>query len=348
MKRPLFAALLLLSIACQASIRHFVVELEQDAGSPDKSFSIKQHDPHTLTNTPSIIASNNGHSDQDSPANDTPFGPGIFGLITIIIESVSWHLLYASQWLVAYELILTSHDTQSSKTYSRLPLESFITVGLFLSNYWNSDSPMFNPIGQQESSQDYPFMINTMTLSSGDNQQQGQLSESSTRQASGTTSGFRGTITSRQYSDSDGGDEVPEQHQHTLGLNCFADNCNGVCKFRQSGARPKQSSTPNEDFDRQSPLVQQHTCKVTVFGEGGRQRACGQICQSNTALKDHKRRKHRQHTCYVTVAICNGRRWPCGLGFRTARGLMWHKRIHQRRRPDNPNNNNGATIKHGG
>ncbi|WOG26911.1 hypothetical protein [Endozoicomonas sp. 8E] len=246
---------MLLSVTCraQALTERYIVELQQNTDSPDKSFSIEQLAQSRLPGDPSIIAKINNYEGSDSPANNIPPGPGGYLLKTTIIESISWHLLYATNLLFVYELILTSHITsQGSKTYSQLPLEAFIAVGSLLNSYWNPDSPMFNPIGQQESNKDYPFVINTMTLSPGDNQQQGQPSESSTQQASGTTSRLRGTISSRQHSDSGGGDEEPQHHRHTLGLNCFTDNCNGVCKFRQSGARPKTRSRLYKDSDPQS------------------------------------------------------------------------------------------------
>ncbi|WP_422474041.1 hypothetical protein [Endozoicomonas sp. ALB032] len=252
---PIFTALLLLlllSVTCraQALTERYIVELQQNTDSPDKSFSNQQHYPRTLPKNPSIITKINNYEGSDSPANNIPPGPCGYGLHTAIIESISWHVLYATHALVAYDLTLTTKDVYiNSNTYSWLP---FIVVGLLLSSYWNPDSPMFNPVGQQELSQDYPFVINTMMLSPGDNQQQGQLSESSTQQASGTTTRLRGIISSRQHSDSGGGDGEPQQNQHTLGLNCFANNCNGVCKFRQSGARPKTRSRLYRNSEPQS------------------------------------------------------------------------------------------------
>ncbi|WOG26910.1 hypothetical protein [Endozoicomonas sp. 8E] len=251
-KQSLYMTLLLLlslSAICHAqrSTQHFVVKLEQNTGSPDKSFSIQQHYQNTLPNNPSIIAKINNYAGSDAPANNIPPRPGGYGLKTGIIESISWNLLYASHLLVAYELTLTTKDTYlNSNIYSWLP---FIVVGSLLSSYWNPDSPMFNTIGQQELSQDYPFVINTMTHSFGNNPQQGQPSASSGQQTTGTTTQLAGTHISPLDSGAGDGNGDPEQHRHTYGLNCFVDSCNGVCRFRP----PSDSREPAE-ADEECPI----------------------------------------------------------------------------------------------
>ncbi len=223
---------MLLSVTCraQALTERYIVELQQNTDSPDKSFSIQQHYPHTLPKNPSIITKINNYEGSDSPANNIPPGPRRYGLHTAIIESISWHVLYATHALVAYDLTLTTKDVYiNSNTYSWLP---FIVVGLLLSSYWNPDSPMFNRIGQHELSQDYPFVITTMAPSPGDNPQQSQLSASSGQQASGTTTQLTSSFTSPLDSGYGDGNGDPEQHQHTYGLDCYVDSCNGVCRFR--------------------------------------------------------------------------------------------------------------------
>ncbi|WP_422474049.1 hypothetical protein [Endozoicomonas sp. ALB032] len=257
-KHSLLAALLLLlssSVTCQAQwlTERYIVELQQNVDSSEKIFSIKRHDRHTLPDNPSITGKTNSYALLDSPTNNLAFGPDGYWLKKTIIESISWNLLFATHLLVAFELILTTHDTSpDAKTYSQLPL-AFIAVGSLLSSYWISDLPMFNPIGQPEASKDHPFAINTMMLSPEDNSQQGQLSTASTQQASGTTIRLRGTITSHPHSDSGEGNGDPEQQQHTFDLNCHADNCNGVCKFRKSEATTEQGSGLDGEFDPQSP-----------------------------------------------------------------------------------------------
>ncbi|WP_422137162.1 hypothetical protein [Endozoicomonas sp. ALC020] len=252
-KHPLPAVLLLLlslPVTCQAQMltKRYIVELRQNTGSPDKSFPIEQHYPHTLPDDPTIIAKTNDYAESNYPANNIPFGPDGYGLKTTIIESISWHVLYATRLLVAFELTLTTKDAYiNSNTYSWL---AFIVVGSLLNSYWNPDSPMFGTIGQQELSQDYPFAINTMTPSPGDNPQQGQPPASSGQQATAvTTTQPTGSPTSSLDSGAGDGNGDPEQHQHTYGLNCFVDSCNGVCRFR-----PPSDSSERAEADEECPI----------------------------------------------------------------------------------------------
>ncbi|WP_422474043.1 hypothetical protein [Endozoicomonas sp. ALB032] len=231
-KQSIYVPLLLLlslSATCHAqrSTQHFVVELEQNTDFPEtQSFSITQHDLRTLPNNPSSIAKTNNFMGSDSQSP----GPGSEGLKTGISESISWHLLYATHLLVACKLTLTTKDAHlNSNIYSWLP---FIVADSLLNTYWSPDSPMFGTIGQQELSQYYPFVINTMMLSPEDNPQQSQPSESSGQQVSGTTTQLTGSFTSSLDSGSGEGNGNPEQHQHTYGLDCYVDSCNGVCRFR--------------------------------------------------------------------------------------------------------------------
>ncbi|WP_257255390.1 MULTISPECIES: hypothetical protein [unclassified Endozoicomonas] len=252
-KHSLFAALLLLSlfVTCRAQLltEHYVVEFQQSTGSPDKGFSIK-HDRSRLSGEPSVIVDTDGYGGSDSLTDDNPHRSGVFGVRISTIESLSWQLLYATGLLVGYELILKTRDGHpSANPCSWLPMEAFAAVGLLLKSYWNPDSPMFNPSGQ------HPFAITTMMLSPGHGSQQGQPRKSSGQQGSGTTTQHTGTITSLQHSDSDDGNGHPEQQQHTLGLNCFVDNCHGACKLRQSQATPEQSSMPNLDSGDQFTFI---------------------------------------------------------------------------------------------
>ncbi|WP_422137217.1 hypothetical protein [Endozoicomonas sp. ALC020] len=379
-KHSRFATLLLLSLTvigqAEALTRRFIVELQPDSDSPYQSFSLKPDHHHTLSGNPSNVADASHFAGSDSLPDEKRHYPYDYGIKTTIIESISWQWLYATKLLIAYEMILHTQDSPLySNPYSWPPIEAFITVGLLLKSYWNPDSPLFNPMGQQEAAlmltqEEYPFVINTMASDSGADQQHdqkhGQPAASSDQQASGTTTRLRGTITSHPPSDSGDGNGDPEHQQHTFGLNCLADSCNGVCKFRQSGARPKQWSRLNEDSDRQSvpsrkvrlsssltrlpptslpattaqalPVYQnrdntgQQTCHRIVVGPNGRLMLCGTICQNAQILMDHKRRFH-QNTCYETMIGPDGQLRPCGAVFQDARTMMYHKaRCHSGQR----------------
>ncbi|WOG26840.1 hypothetical protein [Endozoicomonas sp. 8E] len=376
-KHSCFITLLLLSLSvigrAEALTRRFVVELQSDSDSPYLSFSLKPGRHHTSSGNPSDIADASRFAGSDLPPDDKRHYPYDYGIKTTIIESISWQWLYATKLLIAYEMILRTQDTPlNSNLYSWPPVEAFITVGLLLKSYWNPDSPLFNPMGQQEAASmltqgEYPFVINTMASGSGADQQydqqQGQPPASSDQQASGTvsvtTTRLGGTITSHLHSDSGDGNGDPEHQQHTFGLHCLADNCNGVCKFRQSGARPKQWSRLNEGSDGQSaasrkvrfsfsltrlppnslpaataqamPVYQnrdntgQQTCHRIVVGPNGRLMLCGTICQNTQILTDHKRRFH-QKTCYETMIGPNGQLRRCGMVFQNAKTMTDHKR----------------------
>lgn len=122
----------------------------------------------------------------------------------------------------------------SAKPYSLIPVEAFVAADMVLKNYWNPNSLLFNPTNQPGASQDHPFAITTMVLpgpGQQKNDQQSQASASSGQQASGTTSRLKRFFAKFLPNRSEGNGN-PEQHQHTYGLNCYADSCNGVCRFR--------------------------------------------------------------------------------------------------------------------
>uniref|UniRef100_UPI00214853FC hypothetical protein n=1 Tax=Endozoicomonas sp. SESOKO4 TaxID=2828745 RepID=UPI00214853FC len=238
MKQSLFATrllpLLFLSAICQAEslTRRFVVEYKEST----QSFSVKRS-LNSLLDNPKYLADTNGNAGF-LPPDDKPHKHGDYGLKMTFIKSISWQWLYATNVLVAYELILTTRDAAPrGKPYSWIPAEALVTAGWLLKSYWNPDSLLFNPRGQLEVSQDEPFAITTMMLP-GQNQQQSDqqtpTSESSDQQASGATGHVRGSVPSPLSSGSGGDNEGPEQNQHTLGLDCYVDSCHGVCKLRQA------------------------------------------------------------------------------------------------------------------
>ncbi|WOG27078.1 hypothetical protein [Endozoicomonas sp. 8E] len=235
--------LLSLSVACQceALTGRFIIELKQDAGFTNKGFSIKR-DLHKLPGNPSDIADTKGYAGSELAPDDKRHRSGSYGLKTANIELISWHWLYATNLLIAFELILSSRGTPLSYVpCSRLPVEAFVAVVWLFKNYWSHDSPLSNTTEQQETSQDHPFVISTMMPGSRHDQQQGQLSESPGQQAPQVTSQSGSSATSHLDSGSGQGNGDPQQHSHTLDLNCFIHPCNGVCKFRPTSG---QSSHP--------------------------------------------------------------------------------------------------------
>ncbi|WOG26908.1 hypothetical protein [Endozoicomonas sp. 8E] len=347
-KHPLPAVLLLLlslPVTCQAQMltKRYIVELQQNTGSQDKSFPIQQHYPHTLPNDPTIIAKTNDYAESNYPTNNIPFGPGGYGLKTGIIESISWNLLYASHLLVAYELTLTTKDTYlNSNIYSWLP---FIVIGPLLNSYWNPDSPMFNTIGQQELSQDYPFVINTMTHSPGDNPQQGQPSTSSDQQAPQATNKRIGYFTPLLYSNSGNGNEDPEKDSHTLGLICFVHPCRGICRFR-----PSSDSEELAEADEDCPICFEKFSNATITPCCSKQidthclrrmflttpswsmktcplcRADMNFLAQSPGFAVNEQAHHNLPTCDVLITGRDGQQRRCGKICRNVRALSAHRR----------------------
>ncbi len=236
--------------------RSLIVELEQNAGSPKHSFSIDR-DPDTfsgdtlsdtLSGHPSDITDTNGNSGPCSQSDNKPHRSGYYEAKTTIIKSVSWHLLYAANLLLAYELILTNRKANPDlNSDSWLPVEVLFAADSLLRSYWNQDSLPFNPIEQQAKSMlthgNHPFVTITTMLDSGHNSPEYPPPDSSAQHAPQATTQTVVYFTYLLHSDSGDGDEAPEQHSHTLGLNCFVDPCQGVCRFRVSSdnREPTQS-----------------------------------------------------------------------------------------------------------
>ncbi|WOG27097.1 hypothetical protein [Endozoicomonas sp. 8E] len=231
--------LLLRSVFCPAEpwTERFSVKLEQNSDSPEQSFY--KCDCRTLPGSLSGTDCNTTCKGSCSLPDNERHMTFSFEIKSTILDSVSWQWLHAPHLLVSYELILTTRDTPMSSTpYLCLTVEVVITIGWLLKSYWNPDSPFFNPIEQQRASiltfEDHPFAIITSALDSGENSAQYQLSESSGQQTREKLTFTKGYFSKLLYSDSGNGDEGPEQHQHTLNLNCYVYPCNGVCRFRPS------------------------------------------------------------------------------------------------------------------
>ncbi|WOG26993.1 hypothetical protein [Endozoicomonas sp. 8E] len=250
---------LLLSFVCRAelSTRHFIVALQQDAGSPNQSFSIKTY-RRVLVGAPSDIDDIYGYSGSDFLFYDKRQKPDGYSVKTPLVESISWQWLYATNLLVAYELILTTKEPPLGP-FSWLPVETVFAVGWLLKSYGNLDLPLFNPIQQPEATSmltqgGQPIAITTMMPGSGHDQQQGQQPESSCEQASQATSLPTGSFTSPLYSGSDDGDGDFQEHSHTLCLNCFVHPCHGVCRFRTSSDNTHSPGTEAAYTDSKESL----------------------------------------------------------------------------------------------
>ncbi|WP_257274454.1 MULTISPECIES: hypothetical protein [unclassified Endozoicomonas] len=264
--------LLTLSVVCHSKplARHFFSGLERKTGFPNLRFST-QRDRCALPDNPSVIVNTNVYTGSNSLTDDKARESRGYGAETIFIESISWQWLYATEPLVSCELILTTKEASlSSIPYSWLPpVKGLVAVRWLPGRYWNSAPPLVNPIEQQEATfmlteGDQAFAAITMMFGSGNNQhayqQQGQPSESSGQRAPLV----RGYFTNLLYSSSDDGDEDPQQHQHTLGLNCFVHPCHGVCEFLLSSDTRGSAEWPLNSRQSSHPHMANECCSSCI------------------------------------------------------------------------------------
>ncbi|WP_448215885.1 hypothetical protein [Endozoicomonas sp. 2B-B] len=345
---------MLLSDVCQAEplTLGFIVELQQDTSFSNQSFSITTH-RRTLPDDLPDIADKTNHSEKKLPPEVKRHKPYSYGIRAAIIESISWQLLYAANLLATHELTLTTKGMPVDATsHSWLPVEAVVVVGWLLKSYWNPDSPMFNQIEQQEMTSmlarwDQPIVITTMMQGSGNNQPQGQLSESSGQQAPQATSQPASSFFDPQYSGYGNGSGDPQQYLHTLGLDCFVHPCHGVCEFRPSyeNVDPVQRSLNVEEslvnhagathWENSCPhLANSHCYRCIRHSDNAKetsndppdiqlQWAFGQLFQPNGIDSNFA------YSCNLIVVGRGGQSRLCGKVFRSTQALLGHAgRVH--------------------
>ncbi|WP_257281463.1 MULTISPECIES: hypothetical protein [unclassified Endozoicomonas] len=228
---------------------HYIVELEQTRIFPNQSFFVKRvGNPSDTTNT-------KDYAGPDSSPDDKPRRSWGHGVETTIIEAISWQSVYATGLLT-----LTIKDAPpGAAAYSWLPLEVLVDIIWLLKSHLNIKSSSFDLIEQQEASQDDPFATITMVLGSGHSQQSYQPSKSSGQHATEAAADPADSFVSRLYSGSGSGNGNPQQHLHTLGLDCFIHPCRGVCQFRPSSDSREPSERPLDSGKSSCPhLVNGH------------------------------------------------------------------------------------------
>ncbi|WOG26914.1 hypothetical protein [Endozoicomonas sp. 8E] len=338
----------MLPVVCQAeaSTRRFIFELAQDASSSNQIFSIQRELPVLPIKRLDIVDTND-YTWSDLPSNEKRQRHDDYGFKATTIESFSWQWLYTTNLLAAYGLILARKD--NPLPYSWVLVESVIAVGWLLKSYWNSYSPLFNPIGQKEASQEYTFTIITMMSGSEHAQHQGQPSESSGQQAPQVTTHPIGYFTASLNSEFGDGNQEPQEDLHTLGLHCFVRPCRGVCTLRPSSlvSEPAESplnsiesSTGDQKFSITAEAVStidpawplddgdliiingllnlrdQSPFKGTVTS-----RALTHCQQALSNRKDNT----GQYTCDATVVAEDDQQRPCGKVSKNASSLAVHK-----------------------
>ncbi|WOG26974.1 hypothetical protein [Endozoicomonas sp. 8E] len=348
-KHSLFKAmlltLLLLSFICQADplTRHFIIELQQDSGFPNQCFSIKP-DRRSLPGNPSDIADINGDSGPDSALYYNRQKPISYEVIATLIESVSWQLLYATNLPLAFELILNTRAAPLSPTpYSWLPEEMVFAVGWLLKNYWNHDSLRLNPIEQQEMTSmltqwDQPFVSTIMLHGNRDDQQQGQLPESSGQQTQQATTQTTSSFTSALYSGFGEGNLDPQQRPHTLGLDCFIHPCHGFCRFRPPFENMANHTDAIHGQNSCTHLANRHCYRCIRHSDPANETSndplaillqCAKTRRSQARDSVKTTAPAGQATCKLIVIEKDGGIRQCEKAFKSTRALSSHKRrIH--------------------
>ncbi|WOG26932.1 hypothetical protein [Endozoicomonas sp. 8E] len=347
---------------CQAKplTRRFIVEFEQNAGFPNRNFSIKI-DRHTLSENPSNTVEINDCPEPDLPSNDIRQKTYSCRVKTTLIDSISWQWLYTINLLVVYELILTRRDiSSSSNLYSWVSPEAVIAVSWLLKSDWNPDSSLFNAIETQKAVTmltllGHPFATITAMYGSGNSQQQSRPSVSPGQKARKTTTHRKGSLNSLMITDCGDGDKSPQRHLHTLGLNCFIHPCYGVCQLRQlsnsRGSAELEYQQPNESLTTPVAVAE---IKIYQSGETPRQGSCPHLvvgycfsCMPHFNFLDAKDSHQNsplgtlgkgsvcetdsagQATCDVILIGKDGQQQPCRKVLKNAKYLQKHKRsIH--------------------
>ena len=259
-KSLLFHALFLVSFVCQAqSQTHgFIIELEQNAGSPSRNFLINPEpdtlsamqmiDMESLQGKPTEITSTNGYSGSDSPPDDKFYrSGGLWESLITALESVSWQLLYATNEVIGYKLLLTLQEgSYQPRPFSWEPVMTTIVMGWLSMSHWNPELPIFNQLDERESKQQRELQIITLM-----DRPRGGYSSSTLPWGRGQPFNIFSTFTEHSYSSVANyqfryGDDPdrPIPPRHTQDENCPLQPC---CHQRHCILRPTTVASQHGD-----------------------------------------------------------------------------------------------------
>ncbi|WOG27110.1 hypothetical protein [Endozoicomonas sp. 8E] len=142
----------------------------------------------------------------------------------------------------------------------------------------------------------------------------------------------------RLLPESEDGNRSPQQHQHTLGLNCFVYSCHGVCEFRPSADSREPAEWSLDSVDSLCPHLFNRDCYncITYFDYKDHAQAL-----SAHRIRDHKRQK----ICDETLVGSDGQQRPCGSICKNSKALSLHKKSHRKRQRVNVNRDNDSVLK---
>ncbi len=242
MKSLLFHVLLFVSFVCLADSQAYsvIVEIKENAGSPNRNFSIKPEQPalsamQTMEPFPdktTEFTSTNGYSEPGTPPDDKSCKPrGRWERQTTVFEWewVWWQPFYATTEVVGYKLLLSLAD-DSLSPQSWIPLVATVVAGWLSTTYWNPEAPMFTQLDQQEIHANHELQI--ITLAGG-----ASNTECNTHNVTGSGSNSQGSrppgFDFRHAATwvNNGGDK-PDEPRHSISRIVHCSICNGPCELR--------------------------------------------------------------------------------------------------------------------
>ncbi|AMO55233.1 zinc finger C2H2-type domain-containing protein [Endozoicomonas montiporae CL-33] len=252
------------------------LELEQNADSPSQNFSIKPElntlpamqmiDMGSLQSKPTEIISTNSYSVPDTPPDDKPYSPrGYWERPKKVVKSVSWELLYVSNEVIGYKLLLAfQEDSYQPQPFSWIPVVATIVVGWLSTTYWNLEAPMFTQLDQQEIHANHELQIITLPAGGGDSN------------TTCVTSGVTGSgLTSQKYPSrfyyqsaatwvrdgtNDGEGDEPHEPWHSRCETVRCPTCNGLCELRP------RVNPPDDLNSQEQPLLLMTHCRPDPDG----------------------------------------------------------------------------------
>ncbi len=232
----LFASFVCLA---ESQTHSYIVELEQNADLPSQNFSIKPEpdtlpamqmiDMGSLQGKPTEMTNISGYSGSDTPPDDKPYWPRSFWeSLTTVVESVTWQLLYASNEVIGYKLLLAfQKDSYQPQPFSWMPVVATVVVGWLTRSNWNPEAPLFNQLDEQESNKQHELQIITLmnNPSGGHTWSTGTWGQGQSFTTHSFTSSSHYSFVNHQngYNEDDPG--RPNSPRHSYGENCHEHPC---------------------------------------------------------------------------------------------------------------------------
>ncbi|WP_187300028.1 C2H2-type zinc finger protein [Endozoicomonas montiporae] len=238
-------------------------------------------DMEPLQGKPTEIISTNCYSGSDTPPEDKPYRPrGLWESLTTVVESVTLQLLYASNEVIGYELLLTlQEDSLSPQPFLWIPVVATVVVGWLSRNRWNPETPLFNQLDEQEFNKQHELQIISFMFEPPSNSSHSSMVLFDPPQPNYPHSSRVYNARANTHGGGDGGGW--QESQHTLGDNCYIGCCWGRCQY----ALPNEALVYDNQYDTDQ--------YKNIFADGYGQQTYG---QANTEKDYTGGTNHSTHT----------------------------------------------------